>query len=111
MENPWDIQSIYELLYFNCPSCVFKDNSKQEFINHVYKVHPDCVHYLEKVNDNSLKDVFCPWNIIEIKKEPISYDSYDPINIEPHVKIEQEDFDETVNSNELQKQPSAIIGQ
>ena len=116
MENPWEIQSIYELLYFNCPSCVFKNNSKQEFINHAYKVHPDCVQYLVNVNDNSLNDIFCPWNIIEIKNEPVSYDSvpehmYDPINIEPHVKIEHKDFDETVNTNKIHKQSATIVGQ
>ena len=114
MENPWNIDSLYEFLYFNCPSCVFKNNSKQDFINHVYKVHPDCVHYLEKVKDNSLVDVFCPWNMVEIKKEPVSYDSipdpmYEPINIEPHVKIEQANFHETVNTNDLNKKSEIIV--
>ena len=38
--HPWDIQSVHELLYFNCPSCVFKDHCKQKLINHAYDHHP-----------------------------------------------------------------------
>ena len=70
MVNPWNICSIYELQYFNCPSCVFKISSKQEFIDHVYEIHPDAIDYLIKINDNSLSDINCPWS--EIKKEEIN---------------------------------------
>ena len=66
MENPWSIHSIYELQYFICPSCSFKDHSKQEFINHAYEFHPDFVNYL-KIHDNSLSDIECPWNKPTIK--------------------------------------------
>ena len=45
MQNPWHIQSIYDLQYFNCPSCEFKNNSKQEFINHAYEIHPIAINY------------------------------------------------------------------
>ena len=67
MQNPWNVRSIYELQYFNCPSCVFRISSKQEFIQHAYEYHPDAIEYLMKINDNSLSDIICPW--IEIKKE------------------------------------------
>ena len=67
MENPWNIHSIYELQYFNCPSCIFKKSSKQEFINHAYNFHPESIHYLIKINDNSLSDVFFPWSEISLK--------------------------------------------
>ena len=73
MENPWNIQSIYEFLYFNCPSCVFKISSKQEFIDHAYEIHPESIEYLTKINDNSLSGVTCPWNEViytKIKIEP-----------------------------------------
>ena len=61
MEKPWKIESIYELQYFNCPVCVFKDQSKQGLINHAYENHPDCINYLEKITDDSLSDVLLPW--------------------------------------------------
>ena len=68
VENPWNIQSIYELQFFNCPSCTYKDHSKQKLIDHAYEIHPDCVYFLSKINDNSLFDVLCPWNEIFVTK-------------------------------------------
>ena len=50
MENPWNIQSIYELQYFNCPSCVYINRCKQDFINHAYEFHPDSIHHLGMVS-------------------------------------------------------------
>ena len=63
MENPWNIQSIYELQFFNCPaSCDFKNFSKQEFINHIHLSHFGAVPYLMNIKDGSLDDINCPWN-------------------------------------------------
>ena len=72
MENPWNIQSIYELQFFLCPSCIFKNHSKQELINHAYEYHPDSIEYLININDKSLIDIILPWNehTKEIKSEP-----------------------------------------
>ena len=53
-ENPWDIQSIYELQYFNCPKCIFKNISKQEFIHHAYEDHPEAIENLNNIEDGSL---------------------------------------------------------
>ena len=35
-ENPWNVKSLYDLQFFNCPSpfCIYKNSSKQEFVNH-----------------------------------------------------------------------------
>ena len=57
MENPWNIDSIYELQFYNCPCCVFKDHSKQTFINHAINHHPEAVNSLTNVKDDSLSDV------------------------------------------------------
>ena len=70
-DNPWNIQSIYDLQYFNCPSCVFKDNSKQEFIDHVYEIHPDSLEFLLKINDDSLADIIFPYIKEENTEEPV----------------------------------------
>ena len=61
--NPWSVQSIYDLMYFNCPSCVFKNNSKQEFINHAYEFHPNAIPLLNNILDGSLDDVNIPWAV------------------------------------------------
>ena len=60
MDNPWHIQSIYDFQYFNCPSCIFKNPSKQEFVNHVYNIHPNFIDHLFNVKDNSLEDIVFP---------------------------------------------------
>ena len=79
IENPWTIQSIYDLQYFNCPTCEYKNHSKQEFINHTFESHPYVVGYLEDIKDGSLNDIVCPWNlnikseIIDTKEEPEFY--------------------------------------
>ena len=72
MANPWNINSIYELQFFNCPSCIFKNNSKQEIVNHSYQFHPESIDFLANISDNSLSDVICPWseNLTKIKSEP-----------------------------------------
>ena len=57
MENPWNIQSIYDLQYFNCPTCLYKNHLKQEFINHAYYFHPESIEHLTNINDNSLIDI------------------------------------------------------
>ena len=76
MENPWNILSIYEFQFFICPSCIFKNNSKQEFINHAYEYHPESIEYIMNINDESLNDIIFPSNedSYEIKTEPENAD-------------------------------------
>ena len=64
MENPWNVESIYELQFFNCPSCIYKNYSKQEIINHAFKFHSESVEYLKKIKDKSLDDISLPWDFI-----------------------------------------------
>ena len=53
MENPWSIQSIEEFQYFNCPSCFFKDKSKQGFVNHACENHPESIEHLKEIQDKA----------------------------------------------------------
>ena len=72
MENPWNIQSIYDLLYFNCPSCVYKNHSKQDLINHASDFHPESIEFLKNIKDKSLIDIVFPCQLepkINIKTE------------------------------------------
>ena len=69
MDNPWNIKSIYDLQCFSCPSCDFKNDSKQEIITHAYQKHPESIEFLSNIRDNSLSDVTCPWNESETKLE------------------------------------------
>ena len=71
-ENPWNVQSLYNLQYFNCPSpfCIYKNNSKQKFFNHAYEFHPEADQYLRNINDGSTSELEIP---VDIKFDP-SYD-------------------------------------
>ena len=60
-QNPWNILSLYEFLVFDCPSCDYKNNLKQEFINHVCEMHPEAVENLKNITDGSTSDISCPW--------------------------------------------------
>ena len=144
MENPWSIQSIYELQYFLCPSCPFKDHSKQELINHAYELHPFWVKFLSKIKDDSLNEVVFPWDeIIKNIKIESNFDESadqdyikykiedtdehfeeshfdyleesnlvdDPLEFEPHIKIETDDLEENENFNKSQTQivPTGLV--
>ena len=68
IESPWDVSSLYQYQYFNCPSCPFKHYSKQDFINHTFNTHPESVDYFQKISDGSLSDIISPWELLEISK-------------------------------------------
>ena len=84
MKNPWQIQSIYDLQYFICPSCDFREHSKQEFIDHVFDIHPDSTEYLMNVQDNSLEDIVFPNIKNEVKAELIVEQSSIDLEHENH---------------------------
>ena len=67
-ENPWKVGSLYEYQYFNCPSCPFKKDKKQDFINHTFHIHPESVDYLRKISDGSLNDIIFPWEEVQDDK-------------------------------------------
>ena len=110
MENPWNIQSIYELQYFNCPSCAFKNHFKQEFINHAYENHTDSIDHLLNINDNSLSDIIFPNN--EVEKPNIEKSFEDPLNPnESTIEIKSENFNVEKDSsiNQLKQFTSSAL--
>lgn len=112
MENPWNIKSVYELQYFNCPSCVFKDNSKQIFINHACEKHPEAIEHLKNIQDKSLADTVLPWSQVsvqiiktepicetEIFQEDIKESIKDPLNIALEDSFKNENCFENISKN------------
>ena len=39
-ENPWLVEYLEEFLYFCCPECHVKDQSKESFLEHALNQHP-----------------------------------------------------------------------
>ena len=37
--NPWDVSSIFHFTYYCCPECDWKDQNKQNFVNHAFTYH------------------------------------------------------------------------
>ena len=72
-ENPWEVLSLYQFQFFICPQCVFQISSKQGFVNHVHDFHIEAEEFLQKIEDDSLLDIFCPWAPKDstIKNEPL----------------------------------------
>merc|ERR1739848_470568 len=62
VENQWDVISIYELMYYHCPSCNYQINQKQKFVDHACKSHPEVIDNLKNIKDGSLDDIIFPWN-------------------------------------------------
>ena len=76
-KNPWNISSLYDLQFFNCPTCVYKVNSKQQFVDHAFQSHVECINFLSKIEDGSLDGLDCPWNYF--KEEEEDFDTSDPL--------------------------------
>ena len=91
LENPWNIESLYDLQYFNCPSCSYKNSSKQDFVCHAFDTHPDSVDYLRNIVDGSLSDILCPWDNSNDYKSENSNENND---ITENVKVEVNDNNE-----------------
>ena len=89
VENPWNVQSLYDLQFFNCPSqfCIYKSHSKQEFLKHAFSNHPESEPYLINFKD----DVEIP--LLESKVDSdLANNGLEIIKTE---KIESKVFDKT----------------
>ena len=62
-ENPWEIQSIYDLQFYICPVCRYTNWSKQAFVNHISNIHPEAIENFKRIMDGSLNDINCPWRL------------------------------------------------
>ena len=101
LENPWDVESLYDLQYFNCPSCAYKNGSKQDFVCHAFDTHPDSVDYLRNIIDGSLGDILCPWDSNDYKSE-----DYNENDVTENLKVEVNENDNNEDLFEVQEMSS-----
>ena len=96
-ENPWEIQSIYDLQFYICPVCKFTNSSKQEFVNHANDVHPEAIENFKLITDGSLNDINCPWRLelIDIKEEILENPEQVIENI--MIKVDPLDLDNAID--------------
>ena len=49
-QNPWNIKSLNDLQFFNCPSCEFKVKLEQDLVNHAFDHHfMESSYYLRNI--------------------------------------------------------------
>ena len=90
-ENPWSSKSIFNFQYFNCPSCTFKIKQKQEFVDHAFENHYDCVEFLSEIEDGSLDDIKLPWmSNAEEKTHILDFFEEENVEIKPEVVDDKE---------------------
>ena len=56
MENPWNVENLEEFLYFCCPECDLKDQSKVEFLQHALEQHPKAKECVQQFNEFIIKE-------------------------------------------------------
>ena len=83
IENPWEVESIYEFYFFNCPTCSYKHASKQDFVQHVFDFHPESIDFLKNISDGSLTDIATPW-----QNEQVDFEGN---FVKNHLKVEFND--------------------
>merc|ERR1712226_788297 len=75
--------------YFNCPSCLYKSVSKQDFVCHAFNTHPESTEYFKNISDKSLSDVLLPW-----------MEDEENFQLQQKVKIEYKE-DNNINNEEI----------
>ena len=104
-ENHWNVKSLYEFQFFNCPICPFKNYLKQDFVNHAVDAHPKSKYYFIKIsNHNSFDDVQIPLdnNIAEkLKDEEIEIFRQEVTGQTIDVKSELDDYRESLEGKPI----------
>ena len=97
-ENPWDVKSVYDLLVFKCPACIFLNSSKQKFVDHAFENHPESIASLLNVCDGSLEDILIPEeNITEEDPLQDELEKFDKIDVD-HMKLEANEEDSKIEN-------------
>ena len=112
--NPWqDIQSLYDLQFFICPSCPYVNNSKQDFVDHAYSNHPESDQYLRNIGDGSISDIDIPsGDYDDFKSELDCGFQEDPLhNNGLEIKIEEfEDHDTKQQQQSIVRHIDSVSG-
>ena len=77
-QNPWNIKSLNDLQFFNCPSCEFKVKLEQDLVNHAFDHHfMESSYYLRNIqyyrstDDNDIKNSSDSIEIVNTEDTPM----------------------------------------
>ena len=49
--NPWDVSTLDDFLFYNCPECDVKEKDKQVFLEHAILSHDHAKHTLQLIKE------------------------------------------------------------
>ena len=77
-QNPWNIKSLNDLQFFNCPSCEFKVKLEQDLVNHAFDHHfMESSYYLKNIqchrfmDDNDIRNSSDSIEIVNTEDTPM----------------------------------------
>ena len=51
--NPWNVTSIEEFHFYNCPECNVKYQDKEQFVGHAVLKHPKAIQYIKSITQEN----------------------------------------------------------
>ena len=91
---PWNIESLEEFLFYFCPECEVKKQSRDDFLQHALKKHPTSCEYLKQ--------------FLSIKEEDYSISANNGLNSEK-LEEEFEQFEDKYNLSEVENDFSHTV--
>ena len=71
--NPWNVTNLDEFLYFCCPECDLKNQSKVQFLQHALEKHPKAKECVQQFNEFVIKDE--PSELEDAEEENLDIDN------------------------------------
>ena len=74
-QNPWDVSSLDEFLYYNCPECEVKSSTKEQFVGHAIVAHEqarDTIPAIVNKKSQHFKENQVKKEVPKVKVEPTS---------------------------------------
>ena len=81
--NPWNVEDLDDFLYFCCPECDLKDQSKVQFLQHALDQHPNAKECVQQFNEFIIKEEPNELNDDEEEDAEISENWVNTIKSEP----------------------------
>ena len=102
MACPWNVESLEDFLYYCCPECNDRHQSRDDFLQHALKEHPDATNYLVPIyvkneyDDENYDIANADTKDINLKKGVVSFE--DPLYViekqnQNNIKLEVGDED------------------
>ena len=100
MACPWNVESLEDFLYYCCPECNDRNQSRDDFLQHALKEHPDAKNYLVPIYVKNEYDDTYDIDTKDNLKMGVNFQ--DPLYVianennkqNQNIKLEEEEFNE-----------------